>query len=89
MIAQIYEIQTPEEAERCIGLGVDHIGSVILSEDEWRQPLIREVIGLSEGTAVSFISRRKGHFLSGIPSAVSPQGFQSADEIGRGDDLEQ
>ena len=32
MIIQIYEIQTPSEAERCIELGVDHIGSVILSE---------------------------------------------------------
>lgn len=50
MITQIYEIQTPEEAERCIGLGVDHIGSVLLSEDEWRQPQIREVVRLSEGS---------------------------------------
>lgn len=50
MITQIYEIQTPEEAERCIGLGVDHIGSVLLSERDWRQPLIRETIRLSEGS---------------------------------------
>jgi phosphoribosylanthranilate isomerase len=50
MIAQIYEIQTPEEAEHCIRLGVDHVGSVLLSEDEWKQAPIQEVIGLSNGT---------------------------------------
>ena len=52
MIAQVYEIQTPQEAEKCIALGVDHIGSVVLSQDEWRQPLLKEVILLSEGTEV-------------------------------------
>jgi len=50
MIVQIYEIQAPEEAERCIELGVDHLGSVLLSEEEWRQPLIREVVRLTEGS---------------------------------------
>ena len=52
MIVQIYEIQTPEEAEKCIALGVDHIGSVILSAEAWQQPKIREVIRLSQGTSV-------------------------------------
>ena len=52
MIVQIYEIQTPEEAEKCIALGVDHIGSVILSGEAWRRPKIREVIRLSQGTSV-------------------------------------
>lgn len=52
MLVQIYEIQTPHEAEKCISLGVDHLGSVLLSEEEWRQPLIREVIRLTEGTEV-------------------------------------
>jgi len=52
MIVQIYEIQTPEEAGRCIELGVDHIGSVLLSEAEWRQPHIREVMTISEGSGV-------------------------------------
>lgn len=51
MITQIYEIQTPEEAERCIALGVDRIGSVLLSEKDWRQPAIREVIRLTKGTS--------------------------------------
>jgi phosphoribosylanthranilate isomerase len=52
MIVQIYEIQTPEEAEKCIALGVDQIGSVILSGEAWQQPKIREVIRLSQGTSV-------------------------------------
>lgn len=50
MLTQIYEIQTPEEAERCIALDVDHIGSVILSVEAWRQPKLKEVISLSQGT---------------------------------------
>jgi phosphoribosylanthranilate isomerase len=50
MLAQIYEIQTPEEAERCIALGVDRIGSVLLSAEEWKKPEIREVMRLTEGT---------------------------------------
>ncbi|RLC21786.1 MAG: hypothetical protein DRH56_09250 [Deltaproteobacteria bacterium] len=52
MIVQIYEIQTPAEAEACIEAGVGHIGSVILSGDEWRVPDIRDVVRLSEGTGV-------------------------------------
>jgi phosphoribosylanthranilate isomerase len=50
MLAQIYEIQTLEEAERCIALGVDRIGSVLLSASDWRKPEIRELIGLTSGT---------------------------------------
>jgi len=50
MIVQIYEIQTPEEAERCIELGVDHVGSVLLSEKDWRQPGLKDTIKVSKGT---------------------------------------
>ena len=50
MLVQIYEIQTPQEAEKCIELGVDRIGSVMLSQDRWRVPSLKEVIRLSEGT---------------------------------------
>jgi phosphoribosylanthranilate isomerase len=50
MIVQIYEIQTAEEAQRCLELGVDHIGSVLLSESAWRRPELREVVRLSAGT---------------------------------------
>jgi phosphoribosylanthranilate isomerase len=52
MIIQIYEIQTPREAEKCIELSVDHIGSVVMSLDEWRVPLLKETVGLTEGTEV-------------------------------------
>ena len=50
MLVQIYEIQTPQEAASCIDLGVDRIGSVILSEAHWKIPEIREAIRVSEGT---------------------------------------
>jgi phosphoribosylanthranilate isomerase len=50
LIVQIYEIQTPEEAEACIALGVDHLGSVLLTEETWRHPPIRDLIGRSQGT---------------------------------------
>jgi phosphoribosylanthranilate isomerase len=52
MIVQIYEIQRPEEAERCIELGVDHVGSVLSNETEWRIPGLKETIRVSEGTPV-------------------------------------
>ena len=52
MIVQIYEIQTPQEAEKCIDLGVDHIGSVILSQDEWRIKTLREVTHITERTDI-------------------------------------
>ncbi|MGD8227081.1 MAG: hypothetical protein PVH82_00805 [Desulfobacteraceae bacterium] len=50
MIVQIYEIQTPAEAEQCIEAGVDHVGSVLLSEMPWRQSVLRETLGVSRGT---------------------------------------
>ncbi|MBW2647431.1 MAG: hypothetical protein JRE23_14905 [Deltaproteobacteria bacterium] len=49
---QIYEIQDPREAEKMIELGVDHLGSVILSEEDWKVSSIREVVSLTEGTTV-------------------------------------
>ena len=52
MIVQIYEIQSPREAERCIEAGVDHIGSVVLSQAEWMQPELREVVQVSDGSRV-------------------------------------
>ena len=44
MITQIYEIQSPGEAEKMVALGVDHIGSVVLSQSDWRVPLLRETV---------------------------------------------
>jgi phosphoribosylanthranilate isomerase len=52
MIIQIYEIQTPAEAEQCIEVGVDHVGSVLLWERGWRQPVLKETFSLSQGTPV-------------------------------------
>lgn len=52
MIVQIYEIQRPEDAERCIELGVDHVGSVLSNETGWRIPGLKETIRVSEGTPV-------------------------------------
>lgn len=49
---QIYEIQDPREAEAVIELGVDRIGSVILSEENWKVSAIREAILVSRGTRV-------------------------------------
>ena len=48
IVIQIYEVQTASEAEKLIELGVDHIGSVIVSEREWRIPIISETINLLE-----------------------------------------
>jgi len=45
-IIQIYEIQTPSEAETMLELGVDHIGSVILSQESWKVSSVRETIKL-------------------------------------------
>jgi phosphoribosylanthranilate isomerase len=50
MIVQIYEIQKTGEAERCMELGVDHLGSVLLSAEGWRDPVLKDVIGLTRGT---------------------------------------
>lgn len=50
VIVQLYEIQEPREAERLIGLGVDHIGSVILSAENWKSPVLKDVVRLVRGS---------------------------------------
>ncbi len=50
IIIQIYEIQDPYQAESMLELEVDHIGSVILSEDNWKSALIKEAVNLTRGT---------------------------------------
>jgi phosphoribosylanthranilate isomerase len=47
IIVQIYEIQTPVEAEKLIEIGVDRIGSVVLSQASWKSSQIRETIKVS------------------------------------------
>ena len=49
---QIYEIQDAREAEAVIGLGVDRVGSVILSEERWKVPAIKEAVRVSNGAGV-------------------------------------
>jgi len=44
MIIQVYEVQTKTEAELLISMGVDHIGSVILSADNWKNPVLKDAI---------------------------------------------
>lgn len=44
IIIQIYEVQDPIEAQALINIGVDHIGSVIVSEKDWKVPGVAETI---------------------------------------------
>jgi phosphoribosylanthranilate isomerase len=46
MIIQVYEIQSPEEAQLMLEAGVDHIGSVIVSQEQWKDPELKAVIAL-------------------------------------------
>ena len=49
IIIQIYEVQTPSEAENLMALGVDHIGSVIVSKSSWKVAPIKDTIGVIQG----------------------------------------
>jgi phosphoribosylanthranilate isomerase len=44
MIVQIYEIQTTREAETMVELGVDHVGSVLLSADHCRDNELKNTV---------------------------------------------
>jgi phosphoribosylanthranilate isomerase len=44
VIVQVYEVQTPNEAEQVIAMGVDHIGSVILDRTDWKHPDVKDAI---------------------------------------------
>ncbi len=46
LIVQIYEIQTEAEAELVLATDVDHIGSVVLSEEHWKDSHLRSAITL-------------------------------------------
>jgi len=46
ILVQVYEIQEPSEAEGLLGLGVDKMGSVLLSREAWKVPAIRDVMTL-------------------------------------------
>lgn len=49
---QVYEIQSPDQAELVIELGVDHMGSVVLSGEGWKNEVLRETIRLRNSTPV-------------------------------------
>jgi phosphoribosylanthranilate isomerase len=51
LIVQIYEVQTPLEAERLIEFDVDHIGSVILSEQQWKLPQLKDTVQVIKSAA--------------------------------------
>lgn len=44
MIVQIYEIQTPHEVEVMARLGVDHVGSVLISKQHWQDETLKSAI---------------------------------------------
>ncbi len=44
LITQIYEIQTPAEARTMVDCGIDHIGSVVLSDNDWKQRGLYEAV---------------------------------------------
>ena len=44
LVVQIYEVQDPLEARALIELGVDHIGSVVLSEKSWKNSVLKDTI---------------------------------------------
>lgn len=50
MIIQIYEIQTPLEAEAMIALGVDHVGSVLTSSEKWQDADLHRAIELVQSS---------------------------------------
>lgn len=51
-LVQIYEIQRPEEAEALLDIGVDHIGSVLLSGQNWKDPSIKTVVDITQAAAL-------------------------------------
>ncbi len=53
IITQIYEVQTVKEAEAMVGLGVDHIGSVVISEKDWKQTSVWETLRFIAGTSAA------------------------------------
>jgi phosphoribosylanthranilate isomerase len=64
LLIQVYEVQTPQEAEALIGLGVDHIGSVLTPEGAWRLPSLRDTIS---------VVKTSGHKSCLIPLLGSPE----------------
>jgi len=49
LIVQIYEVQDPGEAARLVSLGVDHIGSVVLAPETWKDVTLRDTVREVQG----------------------------------------
>jgi phosphoribosylanthranilate isomerase len=49
LIVQIYEIQSPGEAEAMIDLGVDHIGTVIVSSQQCQNSVLKATVETVQG----------------------------------------
>jgi hypothetical protein len=64
MIIQIYEIQEPKEAALMAECGVDHIGGVILSPNEWMIPVLKDSVS---------VIRESGRKSSIIPLFADPE----------------
>lgn len=54
-VTQIYEVATPDEAVALAKLGVGNIGSVIVSEQEWQQPTIKDTVIAAQGAGAKSI----------------------------------
>lgn len=50
MIIQIYEIQTLKEAQIVVDLGVDHVGSVLISEQQWQDQALKAAVRLIQSS---------------------------------------
>ena len=57
IITQVYEIQTAAEAEESIELGIDHVGTVLVSKEQWKQPALSDTrrVVKERGAQSSFI----------------------------------
>jgi len=51
LIVQIYEVQDPEQAGALVEQGVYHIGSLVVSEKQWQDPLLKETIACVRNSA--------------------------------------
>ena len=49
---QIYEVQSPEDAQELAESGVDHMGSVILSQEEWRNSRLKRAFEVARAAQI-------------------------------------
>ncbi|MFC1857144.1 hypothetical protein ACFL9U_03850 [Thermodesulfobacteriota bacterium] len=91
IITQVYEIQSPFEAEMLIGLGVDHIGSVIVSEEKWRVPSVKqtfEIVGesVSKSSLIPLFSNLES--ISRVLEYYRPDILHFCEAVNRSDSCE-